>query len=167
MKTDGALPVWREFKWCTRDWLVCNMQMQIYPWGIATTKCLTIMLFSLEVISYYGFLPLPSSRASFLSELVLVLYPLSTVLKQMDWQLKKGLSHLVMCLRIIKLFKYLFLGPLRSSSPSSLCYKRHVRILCSLDAGQLVCGVNSDQQWQCNPQVIRKHHVLFSTIVSR
>lgn len=65
MKTDGALPVWREFKWCTRDWLVCNMQMQIYPWDITTTKCLTIMLFSPEVISYYGFLPPPSSKASF------------------------------------------------------------------------------------------------------
>lgn len=60
-----ALPVWREFKWCTRDWLVRNMQMQIYPWGITTTKCLTIMLFSREVISYYGFLPPHSSRASF------------------------------------------------------------------------------------------------------
>lgn len=27
METDRAVPVQREFKWCTRDWLACDMQM--------------------------------------------------------------------------------------------------------------------------------------------
>lgn len=94
METDRVLPVWREFKWCMRDWLLCDMQMQIYPWGITTTKSLTIMLISPKVISYYGFLPAQSSRASFPKWTgVSPLSPssaLTLLLKPLDWQLKRS-----------------------------------------------------------------------------
>lgn len=80
MKTDRALPVCREYKWCPRDWLVCNMQMQIYPGGITTTKCLAITMSTWEVVSRCGLLSLRAAGVYFLSERVLVVYPLSSAL---------------------------------------------------------------------------------------
>lgn len=111
MKTDRALPVWREVKWCTRDWLAGDAQTQIYQWDITTAKSLTIMLISRKVvwkvISDYGFLPLKAAGLHSQSELVLVFYPISISsahwLKLMDWQLERW-SPLVMHLRTIELF---------------------------------------------------------------